>query len=154
MFRSQKKLGEILINKGLITGEQLKDALDEQRKTNEFLGKILIRKNQFKEKDLLEALAEQFNIPYVSLKYKYIDWHLAKQFSLGLILDYKCFPIAKDEWSVTVAITNPLDVWALKKAEEGARGLKLKLVLVSEGDMKEAIQRYQQYIRSSTLKTL
>lgn len=154
MFRIKKKLSEILIERGLITGEQLTEALDEQRKTNEFLGKVLIRKNQLKEKDLLEALAEQFNIPLVGLKYKYIDWHLAKQFSLALILDYKCFPVSKDEWSVTIAITNPLDVWAIKKAEEEARGLKLRLVLVSEGDMKEAIQRYQQYIRSSTLKTL
>jgi type IV pilus assembly protein PilB len=154
MLRSQKKLGEILMTKGLITSVQLKAALDEQQKTNEFLGKIFLKKNQLKEKDLLEALSEQFNIPYVSLKYKYIDWQLAKQFSLALILDYKCFPIAKDEWSVTVAITNPLDVWAIKKAEEEVRGLKLKLVLVSEGDMKEVIQRYQQYIRSTTLKTL
>ena len=154
MFRSQKKLGEILMDKGLITSVQLKAALDEQRKTNEFLGKILLKNNQLKEKDLLEAISEQFNIPYVSLKYKYIDWQIAKQFSSALILDYKCFPIAKDEWSVTVAITNPLDVWAIKKAEEEARGLKLKLVLVSEGDMKEVIQRYQQHIESSTLKTL
>ena len=153
MFRSQKKLGEILMTKGLINSEQLKAALDEQRKTNEFLGKILLKSNLIKEKDLLEAMSEQFNIPYVSLKYKYIDWHLAKQFSLALILDYKCFPIVKDEWSVTIAITNPLDAWALKKAEEEARGLKLKLVLVSEGDMKEVIQRYQQYVWSSTLKT-
>ena len=140
--------------KGSITSEQMKTALDEQRKTNEFLGKILLKSNLIKEKDLLEALSEQFNIPYLSLKYKYIDWRLVKQYSLALILDYKCFPIAKDEWSVTIAITNPLDVWALKKAEEEARGLKLKLVLVSEGDMKDVIQRYQQYMRSSTLKTL
>jgi len=140
--------------KGLITGGQLKASLDEQRKTDEFLGKILLRKNQIKEKDLLEALAEQFNIPYASLKYKYMDWQLAKRFSPALILDYKCFPIAKDERSVTIAITNPLDVWAIKRAEEEARGLKLKLVLVSEGDMQEVIQRYQQYIRSTTLETL
>lgn len=147
MIRSQKKLGEILMAKGLISSEQLKAALEEQQKTGEFLGKILLKKNQLKEKDLLEALSEEFNIPYMSLKYKYIDWRLAKQFSSTLILDYKCFPIAKDEWSVSIAITNPLDVWALKKAEEEARGLKLKLVLVPEGDMKEIIQRYQQYLR-------
>jgi len=149
MIKSQKKLGEILMAKGLITSVQLKEALDEQRKTNEFLGKIFLKKNQLKEKDLLEAISEQFNISYVSLKYKYIDWQLVKQFSLALILDYQCFPIAKDERSITFAITNPLDVWAIKKAEEEVRGLKLKLVLVSEGDMKETIQRYQQYLRSN-----
>ena len=154
MVRSQKKLAEILISKGLITSEQLKVALDEQQKTNEFLGKIFLRMKQLKENDLLEALSEQFNIPYASLKYKYIDWQLVKQFSLALILDYKCCPIAKDAWSVTVAITNPLDAWAIKKAEEEVRGLKLKLVLVSEGDMQEVIQRYQQHIRSDTLKNI
>lgn len=146
MIRSQKKLGEILINKGLITGEQLTKALVEQLKTNEFFGKILIRKNQLKESDLLEALAEQLNIPHVSLKYKYIDWQLVKQFSLALILDYRWFPIAKNDVSVTVAMTNPLDVWALKKAEEEAGGLKLKLVLASETDMKEVVQRYKKYL--------
>jgi len=133
--------------KGLITSEQLKVALAEQRKTNEFLGKILLKNNLIKERDLLEVLSEQFNIPHVSLKYKYLDWRLAKQFSLALILDYKCFPIAKDEWSVTIAITNPLDVWALKKAEGETGGLKLKLVLVSEEDMNEFIQRYQQCLK-------
>ena len=154
MKRSQKKLGEILIGKGLITDEQLTEALTEQQRTNEFLGKILVKNNYLKEKDLLGALSEQFNIPLVSLKSKYIDWRLVKQFDSDLILDYRYFPVLKDEWSVTIAIVNPLDAWALKKAEEGSRGLKLKVVLVSEGDMKEVVGRYQQHMRSSTLEAL
>lgn len=147
MFKIKKKLGEILIEKGLITPEQLKDALDEQARTKEFLGKILLDRSQIKEPDLLTALSEQFNIPIISLKYRYIDWGLAKSFSASLILDYKCFPLEKDEWSVTFAITNPLDAWVLKKIEEEARGLKVKLVLVSGRDMTEAIQRYRQYLQ-------
>jgi len=68
-----------------------------------------------------------------------MDWNLAKKFSLALILDYNCFPIDKNELSITVAITNPLDVWALKKAEEETRGLKLKLVI--EGKVFASNQR-------------
>jgi len=147
MFRIKKKLGEILIEKGLITPEQLKNALEEQARTKEFLGKILLDRNQIKEPDLLTALSEQFNIPIISLKYRYIDWEFAKSFGASLVLDYKCFPLEKDEWSVTFAITNPLDAWALKKIEEEARGLKIKLVLVSGRDILEAIQRYRQYLQ-------
>ena len=152
MFGSQKKLGEILIKKGLLTLEQLNTALLEQKKTKEFLGAILLKMKWIKEKDLLEALSEQFNIPTDTLENKYIDWNLLKHFSSSLILDQRCFPIRKDDWSVTVAITNPLDAWALKKAEEEAMPLHLKLILVPENSMREAVLRYQQYMRANISK--
>jgi type IV pilus assembly protein PilB len=151
MDRRQEQLGEILIRKGLINANALKDALDEQQRTKEFLGSILVRKNKINEKDLLGALSEQFNIPFLSLKFKYIDWNFVGKFSSSLVLDYKCLPLEREDSAVTVAITNPLDVWAIKKTEEETRGLRLKLVLVSEGDMEEAIKRYKQYLRGKHL---
>jgi len=141
-------LGEILLAKGLLTPEQLDLALKEQRKNDEFLGKILLKNNWIKEKDLLLALSEQFNIPYMSLKYKYINLELTQRFTPTLLLDYKCFPLAMDEESVTFAITNPLDAWVIKKCEEEAKGLKTKFVLVSLEDMEEVIRRYLNYRRS------
>ena len=154
MIRSQKKLGEILINKGLINQERLKAGLEEQSRTKEFLGTILVKKNLIKERDLLATLSEQFNIPLISLKNKYLDWNFVKNFSASLILNHRCFPVKKDEFSVTIAIVNPLDVWALKRTEEEAKGLKLKLALVSEGDMDGVIRRYKQYMHSDLSKKL
>ncbi|MDD5466086.1 MAG: hypothetical protein PHP73_07110 [Candidatus Omnitrophica bacterium] len=147
-----KKLGQILIEKGLITLKQLEEALDEQSRTKEFLGKILLDKNQIKELDLLKTLSEQFNIPIVNLRHSYTDWALIKSFGSSSILDYKCFPLKKDKWSVTFAITNPLDAWALKKIEEEARGLEVKLALVSQGDMLEVIKGYRQYLNENIAK--
>lgn len=147
-----KKLGKILIDKGLITSQQLEEALSEQSRTNEFLGKILLDRNQIKESDLLKVLSEQFNIPIVGLKYSYTDWPLIKSFGSSLILDYKFFPLEKDDWSVTFAITNPLDAWVLKKIEEEARGLKVKLVLVSQKDMLEVIKGYRRYLNENIAK--
>ncbi len=150
----KKKIGEILIEKGLITLEQLNSALYEQTRTKEFLGKILLDKDQIKESDLLTVLSEQFDIPIISLKDKYIDWEFISSFGSSLVLDHKCFVLKKDTWSVTFAITNPLDAWVLKKIEEVARGLKIKLVLVCQSDMLEAIQRYQQYLNANIIKLL
>ncbi|HDZ76704.1 MAG TPA: hypothetical protein ENH41_01305 [Candidatus Omnitrophica bacterium] len=148
MKKEQKQLGEVLIAKGLITQEQLNGALAEQKRTDEFLGALLLKRRAIKEKDLLIVLSEQFGIPYVSMKDKYIDWKFVGKFDPSLILDFKCFPAHRDNYSVTMAVINPLDVWMLKKAEMAAGGLKLNLVLVSCSDMNELVRRYSEYSRA------
>lgn len=147
MIKTQKRLGEALVDKGLISQEQLKAALQEQVRTKEFLGAILLRKKVIREEDFLNILSEQFNMSFVSLENKYIDWSMVKAFSPALILEHRCFPIKRDDRSIVFAITNPLDAWTLKKAEEESRGLAPKFVLVTAKDMKETIQRYEEYIR-------
>jgi hypothetical protein len=151
MTRGPKRIGELLREKGLITDEQLGAALAEQKRTKEFLGAIFVKRGIIKERDFLRVLSKQYNIPLVSIKYEYINWELVKGFSPSLIMEHKCFPLARDEYYVTIAITNPLDVWAIKKAEEETRGYKLKLVLVPLGEMEEAIQRYQEYMHTKGL---
>lgn len=145
--KTQKQIGQILIKKGLINANQLSDALKEHQRTKEFLGTVLVKRKQIKEKDLAEALSEKFNIPLISLKNRYLDWRFVSKFSTSLVLDYRCFPLEEDEWSITIAITNPLDVVVLKKAEEETHGFRLKLALVTRDDMDEAIRRYQKHVR-------
>jgi hypothetical protein len=149
MDRKREQLGEILIHKRLIREEDLKAALKEQKRTREFLGKILLKNGYIKETDLLKALSEQLNISVFNLKDKYIDWHLLEQFSPSLVLDHRCIPIKKDDWSITVGVNNPMDAWVIKKAEEETVGLKLKLVLISEEDINEAIRRYKEYLKGN-----
>lgn len=147
-FNKEKKLlGEILIEKGLLTAEQLAKALEEQSATKELLGAIIVRKGFVKQKDLLAALSERFNLPLVELKSKRIDWEMFKYFSSSLIFDYHCVPVERDERSVTMAISNPLDAWTIKRAEEEAKGFELKLALASQEDIDDAIKRYQAYMQ-------
>ena len=80
MQRSQKRLGEILIEKGKLTPQQLELALREQAVTKEFLGALLIRRFALQESDIAKALAEQFDMPIVNLKDKSINWNLVKEF--------------------------------------------------------------------------
>jgi len=77
-----------------------------------------------------------------------------KHFSPSLIRDHYYFPFKRDERSVTMAVTNPLDAWSLKMAEEEARGWVLKLALTSQGDMEDAIKRYHLYIQKNVPKLL
>ncbi|MGE5197218.1 MAG: hypothetical protein ACM3IL_01775 [Deltaproteobacteria bacterium] len=150
--KAQKRLGQMLMDKGLITSGQLDFALSEQHSSKEFLGTILLKHSIIKEEDLLKALSEQFRIPYVALKDKYIPWNFVGRFSSTLIFEHRCFPVSHDEWSVTFALINPLDLWALKRAEEESKGLKTKFVLVTTRDMDEALLRYRQYMRGNISK--
>ena len=154
MANKQKLTGEIFIQKGLIDQEQLAWALGEQEVTKEFLGMVLLRKKWVKERDLMLALSEHFNMPLVDLKNQYIDWEVVKHFSPSLIMDYHYFPFKRDARSVTMAVTNPLDAWSLKRAQEEARGLGLSLALTSQAGMEDAIKRYQRYIQKNVPKLL
>ena len=149
MLTSRKNLGDILIARGLIKQEQLQAALLEQKRTKEYVGAILVRRGLVREKDLLSGIAEQFGIVFVSLTNSYLDWHLIKSFSSSLVLEHRCMPLAKDEDCLTMAIVDPLDVWALQKCEEEAWGVKVRFVLASKDDMDDALLRYRQHLRSS-----
>jgi hypothetical protein len=154
MQKSSKRIGEILIEKGLITEAQLHDALQEQKINDGFLGSIMVRRGWINKKNLSEALAEQFDIPLIDLKSEYIDMELARRFSSSLILDHKCLPIRQDEDSVTVAIINPLNAIAISKIEDEAKPRRVNLVLATEDDIDEAIRSYRQYVSESIRRLL
>jgi type IV pilus assembly protein PilB len=127
-----KKIGEILVARGLISAEQLKEALAVQAVTKEYLGALLIRKKFVTEADLLKALSEQFNIPLVSLSKEKIDWDLSIQYFAKVSAEGKALPIFQDEFNVIVAVRDPLDKISLSNIEESIRPKRLRLVLVTE----------------------
>ena len=70
MARPEKiRLGEILLQQKLLTSEQLKSALDEQKASGRRFGRVLIDKGFVTEEQISEALARQLNIPYINLKF-------------------------------------------------------------------------------------
>ena len=70
MGRPEKiRLGEILVQQKLLTEEQLKSALEEQKRSGRRLGRVVIDKGFVSEEQISEALARQLNLPYVNLKF-------------------------------------------------------------------------------------
>ncbi|MDD5348066.1 MAG: hypothetical protein PHT59_05580 [Candidatus Omnitrophica bacterium] len=154
MAKSAKRIGEILVEKGFITEAQLLDALTEQKVSAKFLGSILKEKGLITDRELTNALADQFGIPVVDLKQEHIDMELARKFSTSLVIDHKCFPLREDEFSVTVAVFNPLNAVAISKMEEEASPRRIDLVLAYEEDLNQLVQNYRQYISQSIQRLL
>ncbi len=143
-----------MIEHKLLTQEQLEECLEEQRLTREYLGAILLKKKLLQEEDLMKALAEQFNLSYVSLKTLYIDWNACLQFAPIVLAEKKALPIRQDDLSLTIAIANPLDIVAVGAMEEMARPKKIKIVLVSPHELEEFVQECSKRTKGSLNKLL
>lgn len=154
MDKSAKRIGEILIEKGVITQAQLHDALSDQRVNAQFLGGILKDKGLVTDEEIAAALADQFGLALVDLKNEHIDLELARKYSTSVVIDHKCFPLKQDEYTVTVAIVNPLNAVAISKFEEEASPRKVILVVANETDLNQLIKNYRQYISESIQRLL
>src|SRR5437762_14274568 len=101
-----KRIGDILVEKKLVTPEELQRALAEQEKTGEFLGSILIRMGCLSEEQLLQSLSAQFNIPFVNLKDLTIDQAVIKRVRARLVDAYTAMPVRSQRELLTIALSN------------------------------------------------
>src|SRR5213592_4666418 len=137
-----KQIGDILVEKKLVTPEELQRALAEQEKTGEFLGSILIRMGCISEEQLLQSLSEQLNIPFVDLEQLTIDRAVIKRVPARLVEHYKVMPVRWERDVLTIALSNlHRYTWALE--DIGLHlGCEVQAVLASRDQVNEAIRKY------------
>src|ERR1700722_19387230 len=102
------RLGEILIQKHLITGEDLDRALELQRERGDKLGKILVDMGYLAQRDLLSALAEQLGLTIAQLAAPPSAPEI-EGMSPRFLRQSLVFPLAIEEGSLTLAMADPLD---------------------------------------------
>ena len=134
-FGKTGRLGEVLIRRGLLTPAQLERALAQQRESGEILGAIVLKLGFVRPEALLDALSEHFGIPREMVDVSRVDWTFVDRLPASVFAGGNCFPLREDEFSVTVAIINPLDVWALSAAERAAGSRRVRPVLVLEQEL-------------------
>ncbi|MEI8349090.1 MAG: GspE/PulE family protein [Candidatus Omnitrophota bacterium] len=135
------RLGEILVDEKIITQEQLDEALKEHERTGDFLGQILIRRGFIGEGQLARTLSQQMGVPYLNLKEVPIDEALTRRVPAKLVWHYKIMPIKLDGNVLTVAISNPFDMWPLDDIEVNL-GFRVERVLSTPSDITQAIKKY------------
>ena len=136
------KLGELLIKKGVLSQGQLDLALREHNKTGELLGKALIRLGFISEEQLLMTLAEQLSIQYIpNLKDKTVSEDVIKAVPARFVWHYKFMPLTLKGDLLTIAISNPLDVWPTEDIKFHL-GFEVEVVLAVEAEIMAAIRTY------------
>ena len=139
--QKRKMLGEMLIAEGLLTKEQLERALTEQKQHGGRIGSILKGLAFVTEEDIIKVLGKQLGIQHVVLANVIIDPDLLKVIPETLARRYQVMPISKRDKALTVAMVDPLNVFAIDDIRRLA-GLDIHPVVSTEGDLLKAIDRF------------
>ena len=139
--RKSKQLGQILIELGLITPEQLDAALEEHQKTPKALGRVLIDLGMIKEADLVRALAEQVGLEFVDLTDTQIDPATTALLPEALARRYRALPIGERDGKLLVAMSDPANVYALDDIRT-ITGREVQPVVATSADVEQAIAKF------------
>ncbi|MGH7391198.1 MAG: type IV-A pilus assembly ATPase PilB [Candidatus Rokuibacteriota bacterium] len=133
-------LGDLLVANGLISREQLADALRAQRSSKEKLGSILVRKNFISEDQLAGFLSAQYGVPSVTLTSTAIEPGVSRLIPGDVARRYDLLPIKRDGDALTLAMADPVNVHAIDHVTF-ITGLRVLPVVAAQGAVREAIER-------------
>jgi type IV pilus assembly protein PilB len=136
------KIGELLLKAGLITKEQLEEALAKQRETGKRVGSILKELGYITEKQLVEVLARQYGVPAIDLSnVKEIDKKVLSLVPPELCYQYQILPIAKRGSVLFIAMVDPSNVQAIEDIRFRT-GLDVEPVIALESALMEKLEKY------------
>ena len=124
----KKRLGEILLEDGALSPENLDEALQHQKKEGGLIGQILIRLGYLSEEDLVAAIGKQLHIPYIPLGNYSVNMDAAQFFSMDFCKKNICVIFEKDEKRLWVAVADPLNETLIEEIEKKT-SLKLQLFI-------------------------
>jgi len=112
-----KHLGELLVERKVITPDQLKEALKIQKDKGGLLGQILVSLGLASEEAVVQALTSQFGFPFLPLKNYSIDEDLIRLVPENVARQYCLVPIDRIGDTLTVAMADPLNTKAIEDLE-------------------------------------
>ena len=140
MKQKRKRLGDLLVESGLITEEQLEQALKEKSEGQK-LGDALLQKGFITEQQLIEVLEFQLGIPHVSLYQYPIDSKLMNLIPKDFAKRNSLIPLKRDGEKLFVAMSDPMDYFAVDDLRL-TTGFQIETVIATKDDIVRAINRY------------
>jgi type IV pilus assembly protein PilB len=136
-----KQLGQILVEQGLVTREQVEAALVEQMRVPKSLGRILIDLHLIKETDLVRALAQQIGMEFVDLNEYSVDPAATTLIPESVAKRYRALPIGERDGRLLVAMSDPANVYALDDIRT-ITGREVQPVVATAADVNAAISKF------------
>ena len=137
-----KQLGDILLESGLLTPEQLAAAVEEQRRLGRSLGRVLVDLGVLTESQLVAALAAQIGLRFVDLTEHPIDPSAVTSVPEAVCRRHVALPIGYEDGKLLVAMADPANVVALDDVRS-LTGRDVRPVVATKPDVLAAIDRAQ-----------
>lgn len=140
MNKTRKRLGDLLVESGIITDSQLKSALEEKSE-NQKLGDVLLQRGDITEQQLIEVLEFQLGIPHVTL-YRYpFDTKLFSLISKEAAKRNVMIPLKKEADKLFVAMADPMDYYTIEDLRL-ATGFQIETAIATKDDILRSINKY------------
>ena len=153
MASLKERLVNVLLDRKLATPEQLDELLAIQRSHGGSLQKLLIQRGILTEEELLVAVSQGLGIPPISLTRMKLDPNLKGLITRELALHYEVLPVACIGQTLTVAMADPLNVFALDTMGS-LTGLNINPLLTTSKDLRDAIDLYYGVGMEETLQAM
>ena len=136
----EKPLGQILVERGIITSAQLKQALEAQKRGEGLLGEVIVELGFAKEEDIAYCLSLQFGYPYLPLENYEISPDSIKIIPKNVCVHYCLIPLDKIENTLTVAMANPLNIQAIEDLEDLTQ-CDVQIFVSTPTDIRKSIEK-------------
>ena len=144
------RLGEILVHKGFVGDDQVKEALVKQKNFSLKIGETLIKLGYLQENQLLEALHLQLDIDVIGeAELLELETSIVKMIPEPFAVQNRCIAVKRTDTTVYVAMTDPEDIViidSLKKVID----LPISPLLIGESTLTDTLERYYKTIRTSS----
>lgn len=147
---NKKRIGDLLVNSGKITEEQLQTVLKKQKATGKRIGELLIEEKFLSQDDVIDILEIQNGIPRVYMEMTSVDKEAIQAVPESLANKYVLIPIKVQDNTIHVAMADPLNMFALDDVKI-ASGYEVEPLLATKDEIVKAIDKYysSQYIQKA-----
>lgn len=150
-FRKKIRLGDLLVDQGLITSDQLEMALQEQKKMGRKLGNTLIELGMIDENSMLNLLSSQLRIPLIDLRNFNYNESVVRVLSESIARRYRAIVLEDRASDYLVGMADPTDLYALDEIQEKL-SKPVSQAIVRESDLLEAFDKV--YRRTEEISAL
>lgn len=140
---TRKPLGQMLVDRGIISPDQLQRALDEQRMTagNKLLGEILVERGMATEEAICETLAMAYSVPFARITPKLADSKVIDLLPRQFLEQHTVLPLFCVQGMLTVAAAEPSNVFLIEEIER-LTGKDVQIVAATAKDIRATLQTY------------
>jgi len=142
----KKRLGDALVDQGVITQEQLMESLKMQKVKKMRLGQVILELGFANEEQILNVLSKQLGVPRISLEEYDIDKNVLQLVPAKISQKHMLIPLFMDGKRLTIAMADPLDVFVIDQLQY-MTGLTIDIVISSQDEIKGAIHKYYGTVR-------
>jgi type IV pilus assembly protein PilB len=136
-----KKLGDVLLDGGLITPDQLQRAVSEQKQGGGMLAPTLVKLGFMGESELLDFLSKQYGVPAVDPGKLDVDQEVIDLIPSNIVQKYKIVPISLDGQTLTIAMVDPSNLFAVDDIRFLTRK-NIRVTVATETAIKQAMDRF------------